>query len=147
MQRLQEADDERLPFRSALGEAVDALAPRVREHVLQPPGTTVVYRGRMRVERDGGLRGALAGVLLRCGVPLATMFPEAGEDVGFEMRHTVASSPDGSTSMTWERTFHFPRVSRRFEAVMRFHPEPGRGRPVARRPRTAARRAPPARSR
>jgi len=116
-----EVERERRPFQWALGEAVHTLAPKVREHVLQPPGTEVTYRGRMRVWRDGGWRGRLSGWLLRLGVPARTMFPETGEDVGFEMRHRVESHPDGSLSMTWLRTFRFAGVHRRFDALMRFY--------------------------
>lgn len=114
-----------LPFQWALGEAIRELAPRVQAHVLQAPGTVVVYRGRMRVWRDGGWRGKLAGWLLRVGALAKTMFPETGEDVDFEMEHTVASHEDGSLSMTWIRTFRFDRVIRRFDALMRFHPDRG----------------------
>src|SRR6476620_6276882 len=56
------------PFEWALGESINALAPGVKEHVLQSPGTIVVYRGRMRVWRDGGWRGKIAGGLLRIGI-------------------------------------------------------------------------------
>ena len=115
------AASEGRPFEWALGEAVHTLAPKVREHVLQPPGSEVTYRGRMRVWRDAGWRWRIAGWLLRQGVPARTMFPETGEDVEFEMRHRVESHSDGSLSMTWIRTFHFARVRRRFDALMRFH--------------------------
>ena len=114
-----------LPFQWALGEDIRALGPRVQAHVLQAPGTVVVYRGRMRVWRDAGWRGKLAGWLLRVGALANTMFPETGEDVDFEMEHTVASHEDGSLSMTWIRTFRFDRVIRRFDALMRFHPDRG----------------------
>jgi len=56
------------PFEWALGESINALAPGVKEHVLQSPGTIVVYRGRMRVWRDGGWRGKIAGGLMRIGI-------------------------------------------------------------------------------
>jgi uncharacterized protein DUF4166 len=110
------------PFQFVLGDAIHTLAPKVKEHVLQPPGTVVTYRGRMRVWRDGGWRGCLAGLLLRVGVLARTMFPETGDDVDFEMEHTVSSHPDDSLSMTWIRTFHFDGISRRFDALMRFGP-------------------------
>jgi hypothetical protein len=48
------------------------------------------------------------------------MFPETGEDVGFEMRHEVALLPDGSLTMTWRRSFDFGSVKRCFDAVMYF---------------------------
>lgn len=108
------------PFQWALGDAVQSLAPKVREHVLQPPGTVVTYRGRMRVWRDAGWRGKLAGWLLHAGARARTMFPETGEDVEFEMQHAVATDGDGCLSMTWIRTFRFDRVTRRFDARMRF---------------------------
>ena len=118
----RERTDGDRPFKWAMGDAVHTLAPRVRAHVLQPPGTVATYRGRMRVWRDGGWRGRVAGWLLRVGALGRTMFPETGEDVDFEMEHTVSSHPDGALSMTWIRTFRFDAVTRRFDALMRFHP-------------------------
>ena len=113
------------PFEWALGESIHALAPRVKEHVLQPPGTVVVYRGRMRVWRDGGRRGWFAGYLLRLGIFADFMFPETGEEVDFEMKHVVSSHEDGSLSMSWIRTFGFSGLQRRFHAMMHFHPQNG----------------------
>jgi hypothetical protein len=113
------------PFLWALGDATGSLAPAVREHVLQPPGTTVTYRGTMRVWRDRGWRGRLAGLLLCVGARARTMFPETGESVTFEMQHTVSRHKDGGLSMTWIRTFRFGSVTRRFDALMRFHPDRG----------------------
>jgi hypothetical protein len=113
--------DTRLPFQWALGQAVHTLAPRVREHVLQRPGTVVSYRGRMRVWRDTGWRGWLASWLLHLGAMAKTMFPETGDDVDFEMEHAVSTDADGCLTMTWTRTFRFNGISRRFDALMRFH--------------------------
>lgn len=67
------------PFQWALGQAVHTLAPEVKDHILQTPGTVVTYRGRMRVWRDGGWRGRLASWLLQVGALAKTMFPETGE--------------------------------------------------------------------
>ena len=86
---------EHLPFQWALGESIRALAPKVQEHVLQQPGTEVVYKGRMRVWRDGGWRGKIAGWLLRVGTLANTMFPETGEEVDFEID---MPSPDTMTA-------------------------------------------------
>ena len=109
-----------LPFVWALAEAVRTLDPKVREHVLQEPGSVLTYRGRLRVWRDGGWRGMVANCLLRLGTSIQTMFPETGQDIEFEMEHAVAQEPDGSLTMTWSRTFRFPMVTRRFNALMRF---------------------------
>jgi hypothetical protein len=117
--------DTRLPFQWALGSAVHTLAPKVKEHVLQPPGTVVTYRGRMRVWRDTGWRGRVASALLQLGALARTMFPETGEDVDFEMEHAVSTDPDGCPTMTWMRTFRFNGLNRRFEALMRFREDRG----------------------
>jgi len=114
-----------LPFQWALGESIRALPPSVQDHVLQSPGTVVLYRGRMRVWRDGGWRGKIAGWLLRVGTLARFMFPETGEEVEFEIEHAVKSHDDGSLSMSWIRTYHFHQVKRRFDALMRFHPTYG----------------------
>ena len=87
--------DTSFPFQWALGQGVHTLAPKVKDHVLQTPGTVVTYRGRMRVWRDGGWRGRLASCLLQVGALAKTMFPETGEDVDFEMEHAVSTNPDG----------------------------------------------------
>jgi Domain of unknown function (DUF4166) len=109
-------------FEWVLGDAVHALAPKVKEHVLQAPGTVVTYRGRMRVWRERGWRGRLTGWLLGVGAFARTMFPETGEGIDFEMDHMVSAHADDTLSMTWMRTFRFDGISRRFDAVMRFHP-------------------------
>ena len=113
------------PFEWALGESINALAPLVKEHVLQLPGTIVVYRGRVRVWRDGGWRGKIASLLLRIGVFGRFLFPETGDDVDFEVKHVVTSHEDGSLSMSWMRTYQFSGVQREFIAMMRFHRENG----------------------
>lgn len=53
------------------------------------------------------------------------MFPETGEDVDFEMEHTVATEADGCLTMTWARTFRFSGATRRFDALMRFGKDRG----------------------
>jgi hypothetical protein len=56
------------------------------------------------------------------------MFPETGEDVDFEMEHTVSTDADGCLTMTWMHTFRFNGLNRRFGALMRFRED---RRPVA----------------
>ena len=113
------------PFQWALGKSIDALAPRVKEHVLQVPGTITVYRGRMRVWRDGGLRGKFTSLLLRIGALANFLFPETGEEVDFELKHVVTRHEDNSLSMSWIRTFQFSGAKRTFLAMMRFHEHNG----------------------
>jgi hypothetical protein len=113
------------PFEWALGESIHALAPKVKEHVLQLPGTIEVYRGRMRVWRDGGWRGKVASLLLRAAVFADFLFPETEDEVEFELKHVVTAHDDGSLSMAWARTYQFSDVKRTFLAMMRFHEQNG----------------------
>ena len=113
------------PFEWALGESINALAPLVKEHVRQLPGTIVVYRGRVKVWRDGGWRGKISSLLLRLAVFGTFLFPETGDDVDFEVKHVVTSHDDGSLSMSWVRTYQFSGGRREFLAMMRFRPENG----------------------
>ena len=113
------------PFEWVLGESINALAPRVKEHVLQSPGTVVVYRCRMRVWRDGGWRGKIAGWLMRIGVFAKFLFPETGKEIDFELKHVVTRHEDCSLSMSWVRTFQFSEVKRKFNAMMCFHRQNG----------------------
>jgi hypothetical protein len=48
------------------------------------------------------------------------MFPETAESVDFTMRHEVAIEANGAVSMTWQRSFDFGSVVRRFDATMLF---------------------------
>ena len=125
--RLAAAEDASVtrPFEWALGESIHALAPLVKEHVRQLPGTIEVYRGRVRVWRDGGWRGKVASLLLRASVLGDFLFSETGEDVGLELKHVVTQNDDGSLSMSWARSYQFSDVTRTFLVMMRFHRQNG----------------------
>lgn len=110
----------KLIFQAALGSAINAAAPGVREHFLQPIGARR-YRGVMRrVWRRGGARGLLAAIFLRAGSLAGTLFSDTGEGVGFQLENEVTLLADGWTTMRWSRTFYFPQGVRKFDAVMRF---------------------------
>ena len=111
-----------LTFQEAVGPSIDSAAPRVKEHFLQHPGRRV-YRGVMkRVWRCSGWRGKLSQPFLWIGGWTHTLFSETGCDIPFELENVVTLLPDGRTSMTWTRTFHFPRASRRFDGIMIYDP-------------------------
>jgi hypothetical protein len=106
-----------VPFGPALGAAFEALPPRLREHFLQPPGTCR-YRGVMRrVWRRGGWQGALLRPVLWLASFSDKLLAQTGENVPFEMEHTVTPLPDGRATMTFDRQFHFPGRTRRFSAL------------------------------
>lgn len=112
-----------VPFHPALGEAFQTLPPRLREHFLQPPGTCR-YRGVMRrVWRRGGWQGALLRPVLWLAGFSDKLLAQTGEDVPFDMEHTVSMLPDGHATMTFDRYFHFPGRTRRFSALWVLEPE------------------------
>jgi hypothetical protein len=113
----------RHPFEAALGAAAEAAAPAVKAHFLQASGTRR-YQGVMRrVWRRGGWQGRAAGPFLWLGNWTDLLFANTGTDVPFELEHTIVDLPDGRSTMTWARTFHFREGLRHFHGVMTYEPE------------------------
>lgn len=107
------------PFVAALGARLDDLPPLVHAHFAAGPGA-VRYEGTMRrVWRRQGVLGPLIGLALRTSARRDMLFPEVASDVPFRIEHVLTEGPDGRVSMTWNRIFRFPGVTRRFVAVMR----------------------------
>ena len=107
------------PFTQALGKDIDTLPQPIREHFGMEEGTRH-YQGTMtRIWRRPGLRGLLATPVLRLAAAADILFAETGTDVGFSLRHRVAED-EGHSTMVWSRQFRFPKVTRRFDAIMRY---------------------------
>ncbi len=111
------------PLRRALGTKLADLDPLVRDHFGMPEGERL-YRGVMRrIWRRGGLLGALLSPLLRMTARNDTLFPETGSNVPFELYHSVSRGGHNEISMIWARTFRFPDITRRFDAIMVYSEE------------------------
>lgn len=105
-----------------LGGAFHALSPQVGRHFQNGQGPRR-YNGVMsRVWRRTGWRGLLASGALRLSACAETLFSETGEDIPFEIVTRNENDRDGKPCMSIERTFFFPRRTRRFVAVMSFDP-------------------------
>jgi Domain of unknown function (DUF4166) len=112
-----------LPFQRDLEEDIQSAPPLVRKHFLQPDGTRR-YSGVMtRVWRCTGWKGMAARPILWLASLSNMLFAETGEDVPFELENTVTPRADGLATMSWMRTFLFPRRTRRFSATMCYHPD------------------------
>ncbi len=108
------------PFTEALGEQIDSLPTRIKHHFGMGDGTRH-YRGTMtRVWRCAGVRGFLAAPALRLASAADMLFAETGNEVGFSLSHRVQQDENGP-KMVWSRWFHFPKVTRRFDAVMQYN--------------------------
>ena len=108
------------PFVSALGDGLRAVAPLVRAH-LTPAIGVHRYEGVMtKVWRVDGWRGWATAPFLRVGCAMHTVFPETGTDIPFAIVNRAFRGADGATHMTFERSFRFPNVVRRFVATMHY---------------------------
>src|SRR5262245_3062324 len=111
------------PFARLLRNDIHRAAPLVRAH-FAPAAGIQRYEGVMsRVWRVEGVRRWLTAAFLWVGSSMDTLFPETGVDVPFTIVNRLIRSADGTTRMTFERTFHFPRVVRRFDATMFYDSE------------------------
>jgi len=111
-------DEGRSPFAEALREDLHLAAPLVQAH-LTPELGVHRYQGTMKsVWRIEGLRRWLSAPFLWVGSWMHTLFPETGDGIPFHIMNRFFIGTDGITRMTFERTFHFPDVERRFEATM-----------------------------
>lgn len=99
-------------YMRALGEAADALHPKVRDRYALGPGDGVtVGRGEMDISRGTHVLPALYAMTTR-----DMLFPEAGHDVPFSVS-TVGYDLDGHEAMTTRREFEFGTTTRRFDSV------------------------------
>jgi uncharacterized protein DUF4166/DoxX-like protein len=116
-------EEMRSPFAEALREDLSLAAPLVRAH-LTPEMGIHSYEGVMRrVWRVEGPRRWLTAPFLWVGSWAHTLFPETGDGIPFQIVNRFFTGLDGRSRMTFERTFHFPAVDRRFEATTRYDDE------------------------
>jgi hypothetical protein len=113
-------DRSETPFRQALGTDLERVAPLVRLHFAPPPGIHR-YEGVMtRVWRAVGVRRWLTAPFLWIGRGMHTLFPETGTNVPFAIVNHVYRGADGVMRMTFDRTFRFAHVERRFVATVHY---------------------------
>lgn len=86
------------PFRIALGERFNTLAPELQRHYDPPLGATVIITGEMRAWN----RLAFAQRLL-------AFTPLPGDAIPVRVIHRLAQAPDGGWGLEWERAFAHPR--------------------------------------
>jgi hypothetical protein len=111
------------PFEAALSTTLAEAAPAIAKHFGQSSGVQY-YRGTMqRVWRKHGWQSWAAWPFLKLGHHYDTLLDRTGNDVPFELENVVTVLPDGQTSMTWKRIFHFVAETECFNACMVFAPE------------------------
>jgi Domain of unknown function (DUF4166) len=104
-------------YQRALGQDFDRLHPRVRERfeISSEDGAAHIGRGVM----DEIWRGRPYTLpFLAIGTWRRIMFPTRGVDVPFTVENYPYVDSFGRETVTWIRTFEFPRRPRRFDAYM-----------------------------
>lgn len=114
---MDESHDHLPPLRLILGDAMDALAPAVREHFSQTRGIRR-YTGVLTVWRRAGIRGWLARPVLSLFRRSRLFVADIGADVPFEMLHTMQTGRRGTLEMAWSRRLEFPQGPRQFEGIL-----------------------------
>ena len=104
-------------YRRALGDEFEHLHPRMRERfgVSSADGVAQVGRGVMDEIWHGR---AYTLPFLAIGTWRSIMFPVRGADVPFSIENYAYVDSLGRETVTWIRTFRFPRRVRRFDAYM-----------------------------
>ncbi|WP_336049944.1 DUF4166 domain-containing protein [Streptomyces sp. CA2R101] len=111
-------------FQRALGADFDRLHPRIRRRfsVGLDSGEACIGRGTMDRIWHGR---SFVRPFLALGGSRNILVPQAGRDVPFVIENVPYTDSFGRETVTFVRTFAFPRRPRRFDATMVFSPERG----------------------
>lgn len=104
-------------YRTALGERFSELHPRIQRRFGLASGDGIAQIGRGTM--DEIWHGAPYTLpFLVVGTWRRIMFPSRGRGVPFTIENYAYLDAHGRETVTWIRTFDFPRRSRRFDAYM-----------------------------
>ncbi|MGW7492506.1 DUF4166 domain-containing protein [Streptomyces sp. NPDC054786] len=111
-------------FQRALGADFDRLHPKIRRRfsVGLDSGEACIGRGTMERIWHGR---SFVRPFLALGGSRNILVPQAGRDIPFTIENVPYTDSFGRETVTFVRTFSFPRRSRRFDATMVFSPERG----------------------
>ncbi|MEU8913579.1 DUF4166 domain-containing protein [Streptomyces nigrescens] len=111
-------------FQRALGADFDRLHPNIRRRfsVGLDSGEACIGRGTMDRIWHGR---SFVRPFLALGGSRHILVPQAGRDIPFVIENVPYTDSFGRETVTFVRTFSFPRRPRRFDATMVFSPERG----------------------
>lgn len=105
-------------YELALGNEFSKLHPRIRERFSLHSGSASAAVGRGTM--DAVWHHPLVKLPLHIGKMRNIMFPESGASVPFTVENYSYKDRFGRETVTWIRTFRFPKRIRRFDATMIF---------------------------
>jgi hypothetical protein len=104
-------------YRAALGDRFHELHPRIQRRFGISSGDAIAQIGRGTMDEIWhGAPYTLPFLVL--GTWRRIMFPSRGRDVAFTIENYAYRDAYDRETVTWIRTFEFPRRSRRFDAYM-----------------------------
>ncbi|MER0482403.1 DUF4166 domain-containing protein [Streptomyces sp. Edi2] len=111
-------------FQRALGADFDRLHPHIRRRFSVGFGSGEACIGRGTMDRIWHGR-SFVRPFLALGGSRNILVPQAGRDIPFVIENVPYTDSFGRETVTFVRTFSFPRRPRRFDATMVFSPERG----------------------
>lgn len=106
-------------YQTLLGEDFTRLHPMLQKRYMLPVNQPFYATGVMHKIESGAK-------WLRPFYAIATktkfLFPESGNDIPFSLGNTCRVLPSGELEVLWERTFHFSKTTRHFDARMTIDP-------------------------
>ncbi|MCA1054120.1 DUF4166 domain-containing protein [Rossellomorea aquimaris] len=107
-------------YQDVLGEDFKKLHPKLQERYRIPIGKPFKGIGTMKKIERGSF---WLTPFLKLAVRWRFLFPESGENIPFKISNTSRTLPAGETEIYWERSFHFDKVTRHFNAFMTIDPK------------------------
>ncbi|WP_432092951.1 DUF4166 domain-containing protein [Streptomyces sp. bgisy100] len=111
-------------FQRALGADFDRLHPKIRRRFSVGLDSGEACTGRGTMDRIWHGR-SFVRPFLALGGSRHILVPQAGRDIPFVIENVPYTDSFGRETVTFVRTFSFPRRPRRFDATMVFSPERG----------------------
>lgn len=102
-------------YSTLLGEQFQKLHPKLQHRYALPLDRTFYAEGIMHQIQTGS---KLLFPFYQFASKLNFLFPESGKNIPFTLANRSLINQDNEAEVSWERTFFFPKVTRKFNAKM-----------------------------
>ena len=102
-------------YETLLAKDFHRLHPKLQERYRLPFGQPFHAQGTMQVIHSGP---RFLRPMYQFFTKTNFLFPESGKEIPFTITNTARMNNDKEAEVYWERTFHFPLATRKFNATM-----------------------------
>ncbi|WP_227396001.1 DUF4166 domain-containing protein [Jeotgalibacillus aurantiacus] len=102
-------------YSTLLGDDFQKLHPKLQHRYALPLDDMFFAEGVMSRIQNGGW---LLSPFFRVASRINFLFSESGEKIPFSIANCCTINQNGEAEVAWERTFHFPKAVRKFNAKM-----------------------------